>query len=88
MTYEFDITLHPYGDGPDAGVVRLDTKARYGYWEYRNGSEGGGLWFEPVGPLELVDYDGGYFLPPAVIRALRAAGVSVDPEYFPESLKA
>lgn len=86
MTYEFNLTLRPYGDGPDAGIVKIDTAARYGYWEYRHGSEGGGLWFQPVNPdaaapLELVDYDGAYYLPPAVTRALSAAGFVIDADF-------
>jgi len=94
MPYTYTMTLHPYGDTPDAGIVRIDTEARYGYWEHRHGSEGGGLWFEPAPvraadqlPLALVDYDGSYYLPPAVVRALLAAGVVIDPEFFPESFK-
>lgn len=90
MSYNFNLTLRPYGDRPDAGIVKIDTDARYGYWEYRNGSEGGGLWFQPVnsdaaGPLELVDYDGAYDLPPAVVRALREAGIVME---FPDDSDA
>lgn len=90
MPYTYTMTLRPYGDSPDAGIVQIDTAARYGYWEHRYGSEGGGLWFEPAaailprtepGPLELVDYDGSYYLPAAVVRALRAAGIVIDPEF-------
>lgn len=91
MTYNYTLTLHPYGNSPDAGIVKLDPAARYGYWEYRNGSEGGGLWFQPAnpdtttGPLELVDYDGAYYLPGPVVIALREAGIVIDSEDFPES---
>lgn len=87
MSYNFTQTLHPYGDSPDAGIVKLDPAARYGYWEYRNGSEGGGLWFQPAnpdtaaGPLELVDYDGAYYLPAPVIVALREAGIVMDDDF-------
>jgi len=89
MTFNYNLTLRPYGDTPDSGIVRIDTEKRYGYWEHRNGSEGGGLWFEqPTGrPLELVDYDGHYVLPAPVVRALLAAGVVIEPEFFPESFK-
>ena len=87
MPYNYNVTLRPYGDAPDAGIVQIDTAARYGYWEHRNGSEGGGLWLEPTGPLQLVDYDGNYYLPAPVVRALLAAGIVVDPEFFPESFK-
>jgi hypothetical protein len=84
MTYEFNVTLQPYtpkaGELPaELGAVRVDTRAHYGYWEYRDGTEGGGLWFEPAGrALELVDYDGAFELPRAVVAALRAAGFTLD----------
>jgi hypothetical protein len=88
MTFKYNVTLRPYGDAPDAGIVQIDTAARYGYWEHRHGSEGGGLWFEPAPvraadqlPLALVDYDGSYYLPAPVVRALRAAGIVIDPEF-------
>ncbi len=57
------------------GKVFIDTVAQYGYWERRDGSEGGGLWFEDK---EMVDYDGAYELPIKVEQALREAGYSVD----------
>jgi hypothetical protein len=91
MPYNYTITLRPYGHDRDAGIVQIDPDARYGYWEYRNGSEGGGLWFQPAnpdtaaGPLELVDYDGSYYLPAPVVIALREAGIVIDSEDFPES---
>jgi hypothetical protein len=60
----------------------VDTKAAYGYWERRDGTEGGGLWFT-VGPngLELSDYDGAFELPAAVSAELRAAGFIVGPDF-------
>jgi hypothetical protein len=84
MTYTFNITLRPYGDSPDTGVVGIDPAARYGYWERRDGSEGGGLWFTRDNnnlELELTDYDGDYTLPRKVIAALRAHGVLVSPDF-------
>lgn len=83
--YHFDVTLRPYGeDFP--GEVRIDTAAKYGYWEHPDGSEGGGLWFDFVEnkdeAVELLDYDGAFELPPKVIKAIRDAGFEVDPEYF------
>ena len=78
-SYNFDITLHPWG--ADHGVVGIDTAALYGYWERKDGSEGGGLWFERLdtkGTLELIDYDGAFELPRSVVAALRAAGVVMD----------
>lgn len=70
--YHWNIELRPYG--PDGGVVCVDTARHYGYWERKDGSEGGGLWFDmadssvdpleyagdpwPTEQLELIDYDG------------------------------
>jgi hypothetical protein len=80
MTYNFTVTLKPYGDAPDLGVVKIDPQALYGYWEHRDGTEGGGLWFETVSEdtVELIDYDGDYDLPRSVVRALLAAGYHTD----------
>lgn len=87
-TYNFTITLRPYGDDPNVGIVQIDPAARYGYWEHRDGTEGGGLWFEPQcaqptpgGTLELADYDGAFALPRKVIAALRAAGFTVTEDF-------
>jgi len=78
--YHFTLTLKPYGDAPDLGVVKIDQEAMYGYWEHRDGTEGGGLWFEAVDEdtVELIDFDGHYDLPRSVVRALRAAGYHLD----------
>ena len=79
--YDFDITLHPWGTNPERGVVGIDTSAQYGYWEHKDGSEGGGLWFvecDDKGTLELSDYDGAFELPRSVVAALRGAGVVLD----------
>jgi hypothetical protein len=87
MAYNYTINLKPYGDDPDLGVVGVDPATKYGYWEHKNGVEGGGLWFDEVGgKLELVDYDGysGY-LPVKVVRALRGAGFTVDSGFNPEA---
>ena len=83
MSYEFTQTLRPYGDDPNVGVVGIDHAALYGYWEHRNGCEGGGLWFDrnDGGGLELRDFDGWYTLPQAVVTALRGAGIEVGKEY-------
>lgn len=79
-TYNFNLTLHPYGLAAGAGVVQIDEWKRYGYWEYRDGTEGGGLWFDrdDTGALELVDFDGAGQLPFAVVKHLRDAGFVVD----------
>ena len=80
--YKFTIKLHPYGTSPDVGIVEIDPAALYGYFERKDGSEGGGLWFEDDGNrLVLVDYDGVSCLSPKVIAALRAAGVTVDADF-------
>ena len=81
--YTFTQTIHPYGNADNAGIVEIDPAALYGYWERRDGSEGGGLWFEntTTDQLELVDYDGAATLPRAVIEALRAAGFLLDESF-------
>lgn len=83
--YNFTITLHPYGDKPGAGLVEIDPAELFGYFEHRDGSEGGGLWFEldfeNQKDLILTDYDGCYCLPRQVISALRAHGITVGPEF-------
>lgn len=85
--HNYTITLHPWGAAPDKGVVGIDPVALYGYWERKDGSEGGGLWFsrelidsrlDKKGPLELIDYDGAFELPAAVVTALRDFGVILD----------
>lgn len=77
MSYDFTITLQR-PDGP--GEIKIDPKALYGYWERRDGSEGGGLWFAHVddGKMELVDFDGAYELPATCVKLLRDAGYVLD----------
>jgi len=81
--YKFTVTLHPWGENPERGNVGIDEAELYGYWEHKDGTEGGGLWFERLesGQLDLVDYDGDYCLPRSVVAALRASGVSVDADF-------
>ena len=80
--YNFTIKLQPYGNAPDLGIVEIDPVAVYGYFERRNGTEGGGLWFEDDGrSLVLVDYDGVATLPQAIIDSLRNHGVAVDASF-------
>ena len=82
--YNFTMILHPWGT--EHGEVGIDPAALYGYWECKDGSEGGGLWFErlPAGTagystgLDLVDFDGAFDLPKSVKTALLAAGVYLD----------
>jgi hypothetical protein len=82
--YNFTIILRPWGENPERGTVGIDPAALYGYWEHKDGSEGGGLWFErtKAGELELVDYDGDYTLPRSVVAALCAAErVIIDADF-------
>mgnify|MGYP000382588145 CR=1 FL=1 len=79
--YNFTTTLHPWG--PEHGEIGIDPTALYGYFERKDGSEGGGLWFErtEAGSLELSDFDGSACLPSYVTRTLRAAGFIVSPDF-------
>ena len=54
-----------------------------GWFERDSDGTGGGLWFslENDGYLHLIDYDGVFALPRAVLVALRLAGVSVDSSF-------
>lgn len=68
--YNFNLTF-PRNDQSN---IKVDSLARYGYWEYRDGSEGGGLWFDPAPGtrhgLTLRDYDGAAILPKQVVEIL------------------
>ena len=83
-SYNFTMILHPWGT--EHGKVGIDPAALYGYWERKDGSEGGGLWFDrlPAGTagypsgLDLIDYDGAFELPRSVVAALRVAGIYLD----------
>ena len=75
MEHNYTITLHPYGNNPIAGIVKISPESSYGYWEFKDGSEGGGLWFDNN---ELVDFDGHYLLPKSIVNALREYGFSLD----------
>lgn len=86
--YQFDITLRPYGN--DGGTVEIDSSSLYGCWEHKDGTEGGGLWFQrelingrldKKGPLELIDYDGAFSLPLPVIKSMRDHGIIIDEDY-------
>ena len=78
--YKFTLKLYPYGTGPNnCGEIGIDPAACYGYWERRDGSEGGGLWFEQTeNGLILVDYDGAFDLPSSVVNAMRQANIDVS----------
>lgn len=80
--YNFTIKLHPWADVPNSGIIEIDPVALYGYFERKDGSEGGGLWFEDDGHrLVLVDYDGVITLPRAIIECLRSNGATVDADF-------
>ena len=81
--YNFTQTITPWGNNPEAGIVQIDPAGLYGYWERKDGSEGGGLWFykNSAAQLELIDYDGAAELPRAVVEALRAAGFMLDDSF-------
>jgi hypothetical protein len=78
MEHTYTITFYPYGRDVDAGIVKLSPSTQYGYWEFSDGSEGGGLWFEGT---ELVDFDGHYFLPARVVKVLRDNGYTLDDSF-------
>jgi hypothetical protein len=74
MSYNFNVQLAQQGF-----KIEVDTAANYGCWQFPDGSEGGGLWFEVSETstpgdagrvLTLSDYDGVFQLPKAVIAAL------------------
>ncbi len=75
MEHQYTVTLYPHGNAAAVGIVQLSPATNYGYWEFKDGSEGGGLWFENN---ELVDFDGHYLLPAKVVTALRDHGCIVD----------
>jgi hypothetical protein len=90
MSYNWNIV----GKTSRGGNVYIDTKARYGYWERLDGSEGGGLWFDthavPRGetsPLELTDYDGCYELRVDILDFLVQNNITVDEVYYPDELR-
>jgi len=75
---QFSVILSPWGQG--WGEVGINLEYMVGYWERKDGSEGGTLTFDclPGGVYELIDYDGAGVLPNAVVSALRAAGFVLD----------
>ena len=65
--------------GPRFGI---DPVALCGFWERKDGSKGGlQLGRLASVALELIDFDGGVWLPLAVVDALRAVGASVAPHF-------
>jgi hypothetical protein len=76
--YNFNVILQRNAQSQ----IGIDTSKLYGYWERADGSEGGGLWFEPSTEtktgLNLIDADGGYELPTAVVNTLHHNGFISD----------
>jgi hypothetical protein len=68
MTTKYNFTLR-------ASRTFIDREAQYGYWERKDGSEGGGLWFADNA---LIDYDGAFSLPAAIIAEIRSLGLNAD----------
>jgi len=81
---DFNFTQHATAE-PSGANVHIDPEANYGYWEYRDGTEGGGLWFAPTpgGRVELIDYDGAFELPSGTVAAIRSMGYEVDGSFEP-----
>jgi hypothetical protein len=82
-TLNFDTILNPWGSDATFGTVGVCKAHMRGYWERKDGSEGGELLFDrlPNGVYELVDYDGAFELPVAVVDSLRAAGFMLDENF-------
>lgn len=74
--YTYDVSLV----SAKGNKIEIDTKARYGCWEFRDGSEGGGLWLScgPDGKLILDDFDGHTHLPQSIVDKLRESGYVVN----------
>ena len=60
--------------------VVINHWENFGYFEHEDyGDEwGGGLWFEGK---NLIDYDGVFELPPAVVTGIRELGYTVGKEF-------
>jgi hypothetical protein len=84
--HNYTIKLFPYGTQAGRGIVEVSPSTLFGYWEIKDGTEGGGLWFDRVETrgsvtLELIDFDGNYQLPGKVVEALRDAGFIVSEDF-------
>lgn len=67
-----------FGEVNGQGSVGIDVEAKYGFWEARDGAEGGGLWFDDY--MQLIDYDGAAYLPKRVVYLLNLIGYIPDSE--------
>jgi hypothetical protein len=71
MTHEYTLK---------ASRCAISPSTSYGYWERKDGSEGGGLWFDG---MSLSDYDGAFSLPKDVCDEIAALGYTVAQEFYP-----
>lgn len=78
MKHWYTVTLYPYGHTVGAGIIEISPSTHYGYWEFKDGTEGGGLWFEGK---ELVDFDGHYLFPASIVKVLRDNGYTLDESF-------
>lgn len=78
--YNFNLTLqHKLG-----AKIQIDTESLYGYFEYPDGTEGGGLWFSKFQDrLDLIDYDGVVELGTTFLNMLNTAGILVEEVFYP-----
>jgi hypothetical protein len=60
--------------------VGIDPGASYGYWDRKDGSEGGGLWFSHGKALQ--DFDGAHLVPRAVVEQIRTLGYTVSEDFY------
>ena len=59
--------------------VHISPDSNYGYYEHTSGDSEGGLWF---GGKTLVEFDGRYFLPRNVAKAIKSLGYKVAMNKF------
>lgn len=55
--------------------IQISPGTQYGYFESDKTGNGGGLWFQHN---SLIDYDGVFELPKAVITAIETLGFNAD----------
>lgn len=63
--------------------TNISPSTNYGYFENINNGNSGGLWFENN---EIIDYDGVYELPQAVIEAVKKLGYGIDSSFERDNL--
>lgn len=70
--YTHDMTLRQW-------KVSVSPSTEYGCYEHQITGDGGELWFDEK--MSLIDYDGQFELPPAVITVLRMFSFTVSREF-------